>query len=421
MRKVIIFIFFVSVVSSIYLFGKINGHWHQVFPANPPEPRYNHYMCPIGEQKVLMIGGCCGNVKSDETWLYDYKENTWTQVMCDTAPDTYGWTVDGDDYLCQISKNRVITLHWAIWLFDLDSMKWFKLDARINGDGCGTYLEENLVFNYTNPTSHWQDGGKSWLIHLHPEEPLDSPDFLSQELINDEKDTKFGPKIMLVKKYKNGTGVGSHSFKYFNKEKPVNVVRNDTSSGMFIDLENVSYKWLFYDDYLEKLPYLVGGYHTNLTNNVEIMQYAVFDYHNWVVVSNDYYAIEYLPGANSIITYTIEKPSSDVRNVRMAKIKDGAVMLFGGMKPDALSNDTWIFELEEGIIDNRGDTANIYTLDDNVYLLNEKIKDAALYNVLGQKVLECKGKIDLNYFPVGIYFLRYTENKEYKMAKILKY
>jgi hypothetical protein len=49
-----IFLFFVSVVC---VCGKPSGKWRQVFPENPPGPRYNHYMCPIGDQQVLMIGG----------------------------------------------------------------------------------------------------------------------------------------------------------------------------------------------------------------------------------------------------------------------------------------------------------------------------------------------------------------------------
>jgi hypothetical protein len=112
---------------------------------------------------------------------------------------------------------------------------------------------------------------------------------------------------------------------------------------------------------------------------------------------------------------------------RLAKIKDGVVMLFGGNRNSfgegwsEYTNETWIFELTTGIKDNYNDTARIYVLDDNIYLLGDEIKDAVLYNLLGQKIMECKEKrLDMNHLPIGLYILQYTENEKIKSVKLLK-
>jgi len=73
-----------------------------------------------------------------------------------------------------------------------------------------------------------------------------------------------------------------------------------------------------------------------------------------------------------------------------------------------------------GIVNNYNDTVKIYTLGHNLYLLGDEIKDAVLYNVLGQKITEYENStIDLNHLSLGIYFLHYTE-KASNLPRVVK-
>lgn len=60
MKSAFMFFLFNFLLFSATLFCRISGHWRQVFPEENgeiPGLRYNHYICPIGDQKVLMLGG----------------------------------------------------------------------------------------------------------------------------------------------------------------------------------------------------------------------------------------------------------------------------------------------------------------------------------------------------------------------------
>jgi len=119
-----------------------------------------------------------------------------------------------------------------------------------------------------------------------------------------------------------------------------------------------------------------------------------------------------------------------MRGHRLAKIKDGVVMLFGGMtdtdNPDWQwdeSNDTWIFELTTGIKNNHNEDVKIYILDDNIYLLSDEMKNVMLFNILGQEVMKCKEKrLDLTALPIGVYVLQYIDTRDnlMKVIKLLK-
>ena len=74
-----------------------------------------------------------------------------------------------------------------------------------------------------------------------------------------------------------------------------------------------------------------------------------------------------------------------------------------------------------GIVNNYNETVKIYTLGHNLYLLGDEIKDAVLYNVLGQKITEFENStIDLNPLPAGTYILEYLENDVIKSVKLLR-
>lgn len=73
MTKIYTIILLFFLLASGLLFGKITGKWTRVYPevnGEIPKKRYDHYMCPIGDQKVIMIGGRGGgnpNYYANET------------------------------------------------------------------------------------------------------------------------------------------------------------------------------------------------------------------------------------------------------------------------------------------------------------------------------------------------------------------
>jgi len=57
--------------------------WTEMSPATRPSARYYHAMASIGGDRVLLFGGSSG---AGETWMYDLSENTWTQLSPATHP-----------------------------------------------------------------------------------------------------------------------------------------------------------------------------------------------------------------------------------------------------------------------------------------------------------------------------------------------
>jgi len=56
--------------------------WSYLTPPVSPSARAGHGMASIGDDKVLMFGGSVDLdfTLSNETWIYDLSENTWTNM-----------------------------------------------------------------------------------------------------------------------------------------------------------------------------------------------------------------------------------------------------------------------------------------------------------------------------------------------------
>ncbi|MCL2038794.1 MAG: T9SS type A sorting domain-containing protein [Bacteroidetes bacterium] len=89
-----------------------------------------------------------------------------------------------------------------------------------------------------------------------------------------------------------------------------------------------------------------------------------------------------------------------------------------------LNKDTFwlVYETDilVGIQDNY-DAQQLYELENNVYLLKNAMQNVKLFNMSGQKVLECKDEVlDLTPLPIGVYILQYIENKQLKNIKLIR-
>ena len=51
-----------------------------------PSARSRHAMAYLGGDQVLLFGGELPSGSSDETWVYDLSDNTWTSQVLATVP-----------------------------------------------------------------------------------------------------------------------------------------------------------------------------------------------------------------------------------------------------------------------------------------------------------------------------------------------
>jgi len=449
MERIILQLFILFFISSVCAFGSISGSWRQVFQENPPSPRFRHHMAPIGDQQVLMTGGIGSpNGQNAETWLYDYPTNKWTKLNLEFTPSTDMLTSDEGNFMWQISKNRVIcwgevdttldgfpAIFWKFFLFDIDSMKWFRLDGIDYIMRSGTYLEENLFFVYS---FGYFAPAKSVIVRVQPDEPFDSPNFFLWEIVNDEAITGQGP----LSKYRQAVIFGDNIFKPNDNYQNITYIPSgwhQTSSGQplifpeFMNMERDVWKWFFLNkEDAVTLPIAHRRAASNLINNFTLVYSgALGEEYEYEYGFSNYdektYITEYIPATRTMKVHSLDitpNPGLLTRGFRLAKIKDGVVMLFGGERYNnySRSNETWIFELTTNILDNYNEPVKIYTLGHNVYLLGDEIENAVLYNVLGQRIAEYEdSEIDLNSLPRGVYILKYFDGKKTKIEKLIRY
>jgi hypothetical protein len=113
-----------------WVFDFSDGKWTQKLPGNKPTARYYHAMASIdGTDKVLLYGGWPNSI-TDETWVYDLSDNNWTQKLPATKPGRrYFHAMD-----CIWGTDRVVTFGGypnpqftnETWVYDLSDDTWTK-------------------------------------------------------------------------------------------------------------------------------------------------------------------------------------------------------------------------------------------------------------------------------------------------------
>jgi len=70
-----------------WLYDTVNYTWTRVMPASAPSPRFGHAMVyDDGMGRVVLFGGRTRGGLSNETWVYDLANNTWAQSAPLQAP-----------------------------------------------------------------------------------------------------------------------------------------------------------------------------------------------------------------------------------------------------------------------------------------------------------------------------------------------
>ena len=123
-----------------------NNSWTKMEPAAGPSSRNKHAMAYDAESdRIVLFGGGAGaslpppsSALRDETWAYDYNTNTWTNMTPAMGPDprfAHSMAYDGE-------SDRVILFGGGVetvldnsnetWAYDFDNNSWTKMEPDTN-------------------------------------------------------------------------------------------------------------------------------------------------------------------------------------------------------------------------------------------------------------------------------------------------
>ena len=86
-------------------------------------------MAFIGDDKVMIFGGGGASAFSDETWIYDLSDNSWTQKTQSIKPHArfdFAMAYIGDDKVLLFGgiMDDFSTAYGDSWIYDLSDNTW---------------------------------------------------------------------------------------------------------------------------------------------------------------------------------------------------------------------------------------------------------------------------------------------------------
>jgi len=120
--------------SETWAFDLANRTWTDMRPASGPSPRSGHAAAYDPESgRVIIYGGrTAAGQPTDETWAYDYRTNTWTDVSPATSPPPLAYAGLASDEV----RGRLLLFGGETasgptdetWAFDPTTDSWARLD-----------------------------------------------------------------------------------------------------------------------------------------------------------------------------------------------------------------------------------------------------------------------------------------------------
>jgi hypothetical protein len=133
------------------------GKWTQLFPKNSPPAIQQNCLSYLTDGKALLFGGYNFSSKFyGGSWLYDFSNNEWTEIKCDSSPlprvhSTMTHIADGKVLL--FGGDLYQSYANDTWVFDLESMKWIELHPQKKpyrrDRASSAYLSENKILLYS--------------------------------------------------------------------------------------------------------------------------------------------------------------------------------------------------------------------------------------------------------------------------------
>ena len=360
------------------------GHWEKLNPPNNPGYRADHGMAPIGYKKVLLFGGSNGFILGD-TWIYDFEKNDWSEIECKNSPSNrVGMGI------CNISEKEVLLFGGSddggvatfndLWLFNLDSLNWIKLDPKpwnnkyyplpLFSFGMAK-LSNNSVVIYGgeildgNPLKGYSD--ETWIYYIEENQweyrNIGWPESRAS-LMMTELDSNL---VLMCGGYKHG-------------------LFNDSWY-----LENDNYFWFRFKNLLNDMPLVSASAISGLNNRLAVLFGGVpaigsgkswYD-STWIF---DYYNKTWLK-------LELDQHPSDRASPGIARIDINKAILFGGSsKTNPKPYDTWLFVLDSVPTSvcasslNEKSFSSIYANGVLKISTDEKSGILSVFNILGRRL-----------------------------------
>ena len=106
--------------------------WAQINTTNTPSPRLGHTLVPLNSTAIMTFSGMLSdNTASNETWIWNLHDNSWTQVASITSPAGRGFYS-----LSMFASGKIVLFGGTsatyemfadTWAFDIASMQWSQL------------------------------------------------------------------------------------------------------------------------------------------------------------------------------------------------------------------------------------------------------------------------------------------------------
>jgi len=156
-----------------WIFDFSDNTWTQKFPAIHPSARIDHAMAYIDEDQVVLFGGAVSGGESDETWIYDLSDNTWSQDSLITRP-----SARRSHDVAYIGSNQVMLFGGCdydpgyddeTWIYNLGS-DWILQNPLDKPSGrrwhAMVYIGNDQVMLFGGQDSTGTGGDETWIYDL---------------------------------------------------------------------------------------------------------------------------------------------------------------------------------------------------------------------------------------------------------------
>jgi len=117
-----------------WIYDLSDGTWTQMSPASKPSPRAEHAMAYVGDDKVILYGGYDSGYNSlADVWVYDLSDDNWTSksglASVYSARDNHAMAYIGGDKVLVHGGDSDGFVTLDTWVYDLSENTWtFKMN-----------------------------------------------------------------------------------------------------------------------------------------------------------------------------------------------------------------------------------------------------------------------------------------------------
>jgi hypothetical protein len=162
-----------EVLGDTWRFETVMSNWSMMLPDMSPSARDIHAMATVdGKNAVVLFGGMAGMWRSDETWVYEFDSKSWIKRTPDNRPtprDRHAMAnIWGTNKILLFGGMDVTVTQNDTWMYDFDNDTWtdkssaVRPDYRNNHRMAGIWGTEKVLLY-----GGWAFGplGDTWIYH----------------------------------------------------------------------------------------------------------------------------------------------------------------------------------------------------------------------------------------------------------------